>query len=513
MLFNSLQFIAIFLPIALIGYYLAGSFGRAPAAAWLCFTSLAFYADWLFPSPFVLILVGSILVNYSFGLGLIRTQSRPRLQSAILALGVAANIGLLVYFKYLFPFLGFLHDLGVLHVDFAQVILPLGISFFTFTQIGYLVDCKQGVAKERGFINYVLFVTFFPHLLAGPILHHREIMPQFADRETYRFRIENLAVGVTLFVIGLAKKVLIADTIAGVADRGFAHPEALLVWGSWASLLAYALQIYFDFSGYSDMAIGVARMFGVRFPANFNSPYKAASIIEFWQRWHMTLTRYLTLYLYNPVAMWITRRRVAKGLSVSRRATRELPAFFSLIVGPLVFTMFLAGVWHGAGFNYMIFGLLHGMYLSVNHAWRVFGPKAPQAPSPAVARWLVRAGQTSLTLLCVFIALIFFRAPTTTAAFQILAGMVGLHGIDHSLATVGLHDSLTIAGLFLFVWLLPNSLQLTNAFAPVLSHIEEPFLRWLAWRPNLAWGLACGLLFAVSLAEISRPTRFIYFQF
>jgi alginate O-acetyltransferase complex protein AlgI len=513
MLFNSTTFIAEFLPISLIGYYLAGRISTVAAAAWLCMVSIAFYAYWRWPSSFVLLMCGSIAFNYTCSILLTYAQNSPKWQNLILAFGILCNISLLFYFKYLFHLFGFLHDIDPNLPDFGQVVLPLGISFFTFTQIGYLIDCKQGLAKERGFVNYVLFVTFFPHLIAGPILHHREMMPQFADRKTYRFDPENLAVGATLLIIGLAKKVLIADTISGIPDRGFAHPEALLLWGSWATILAYALQLYFDFSGYSDMAIGIARMFGIRFPPNFNSPYKATSIIDFWQRWHMTLTRYLTLYLYTPMAMGMTRRRAAKGLSVSRRATAEFPAFFSLIFLPTLGTMFLAGIWHGAGLNYIIFGLLHAFYLSANHAWRIFGPAAPKLPRPMPIAWGIRAAQTLLTLLCVFVAQDFFRAETTGSALQLLAGLAGLHGIDRSSATIGLHDSATIALLFLAVWVLPNAQELTNAFAPILGKVEAPFRRWMAWQPNMAWGIGFGLIFAISLATISRPTRFLYFQF
>ena len=513
MLFNSLAFIAVFLPAVLAGYYLLGRVSKFAAAAWLATASIGFYAYWLWPSAYVLLLLGSIGFNYSCSLLLINAERYRMRQDWILTFGIVGNLGLLFYFKYLFPLLGFFRGIGAVRSDFGLVALPLGISFFTFTQIGYIIDCRQGLAKERGFVNYVLFVTFFPHLIAGPILHHREMMPQFGDRQTYRFRAENLAVGTTQFIIGLVKKVLIADALASTADSGFAYPQSLMLWGAWVTILTYALQLYFDFSGYSDMAIGIARMFGVKFPPNFNSPYKATSIIDFWQRWHMTLTRYLTLYLYNPVAMWVTRRRIARGLLVSRKATAELPAFLSLIAVPTVFTMFLAGVWHGAGLNFMIFGLLHALYLITNHAWRVFGPAGPQKEhSPAVA-WGIRAAQTLLTLVCVFVAQIFFRAPTTSGALQILAGMTGLHGVDRSLAAIGLHESIAVVVLFMAVWLLPNAQELLNAFAPILGKVRVPSWRRLIWQPTFAWGLVYGLMFAICLAEINRPTRFLYFQF
>ena len=237
----------------------------------------------------------------------------------------------------------------------------------------------------------MLFVTFFPHLIAGPILHHKEMMPQFAQPENYRFKAENLSVGMMLFVIGLAKKVLLADGIAPYADAGFAAPGELMFWGSWGASLCYALQLYFDFSGYSDMALGLAKMFGIRFPLNFNSPYKAGSIIEFWARWHMTLTRYLTAYLYYPVAMAVSKWRTERNLPVGTQGVATPGGFAGSIILPTVYTMGLAGIWHGAGFQFLVFGLLHAMYLSVNHAWRIFvvGRKPAAAPDgPDQARRL-----------------------------------------------------------------------------------------------------------------------------
>src|ERR1700733_8450756 len=322
MLFNSIEFIFFFLPVALVGYYFFAHLQHRFAAIWLCVASLVFYG-WWYPA-FVGLLAGSVVFNFLLGRILLSLADVPRRQNWILAIGGCANIGLLLYFKYLFPLLGFFKDVGILDRDFGTVVLPLGISFFTFTQIGYLIDLKSEMAKERSFVNYALFVTFFPHLIAGPIMHHKEMMPQFVHPETYKFRVQNMSVGLTVFVIGLAKKVLFADRIAPWAEAGFASPDHLGLFASWGTVLSYSLQLYFDFSGYSDMAIGLAKMFGIHFPLNFNSPYKSPSIIEFWQSWHMTLTRYLNLYLYNPVALAITRRRMAKGLPVGRRGTETL---------------------------------------------------------------------------------------------------------------------------------------------------------------------------------------------
>ncbi len=366
MLFNSHIFIFVFMPLALLAYYLLGRINHRAAGVSLVVSSLVFYTWW--NPPFVLILMGSIAFNYSISHWITRNEGFDRRQSAILILGVAANLTVLVYYKYLFALVGFLDTIGATSLKIDPVLLPLGISFYTFTQIGYLIDCRQGMAKDRDFFDYCLFVTFFPHLIAGPILHHREIMPQFAKSETYRLSRRNMAVGLTIFIIGLAKKVLIADSLIQVSNGGFNAPGTLGLLPSWLTALSFSLQLYFDFSGYSDMAIGLAYMFNVRFPLNFNSPYKARSIIDFWQRWHMTLTRYLTLYLYNPMALSATRRRIARGAPILTRDAKTVGGFVNMIAIPIFITMVLAGVWHGAGLTFLIFGLLHGTYLIINHA-------------------------------------------------------------------------------------------------------------------------------------------------
>lgn len=298
-----------------------------------------FYGWW--NPQFVLLLIGSIAFNYLVSLLILGCTGRNKLQLLVTTAGVAADLALLFHYKYFVTLVNFAQDWGLAGTRLDDIILPLGISFFTFTQIGYLLDCRAGIVKERSLLSYVLFVTFFPHLIAGPILHHKEMMPQFAKPDNYRFRAENLSVGGMLFVIGLAKKVLLADPIAPYADAGFAEPGALGFWAAWGTGIAYALQLYFDFSGYSDMALGLAKMFGIRFPLNFNSPYKASSIIEFWARWHMTLTRYLTAYLYYPVAMAVSEWRGKRGLPVGTQGAATPGGFAAAIILPTTFTMAL----------------------------------------------------------------------------------------------------------------------------------------------------------------------------
>jgi D-alanyl-lipoteichoic acid acyltransferase DltB (MBOAT superfamily) len=513
MLFNSPAFLFCYLPIALCGFAVASRFGRTPVVAWLAFMSLVFYGYWR--PIFLVLLVGSILVNYGAAALIWRTRERPTLQKAWLMAGIAANLGALCYFKYLFPLLHFFHDLFSLQHVFGNVILPLGISFFTFTQIAYLVDLAQGAAEPQDFVSYVLFVTFFPHLIAGPILHHGEIMPQFAEGRDFSLKLPDVALGLSWFILGLCKKVLIADHLSQYADAAFAHPAGLPLSYAWLGALNYAMQLYFDFSGYSDMAVGLARMFSIEIPLNFDSPYKAGSIIEFWSRWHMTLTRYLTLYLYNPMSLAINRRRVAKGKPISRKATRTLAGFASLIALPTLATMFLAGVWHGAGFQFLVFGTLHGVYLSVNHAWRIF--RRDGALLTRVVCW--RPVSVLLTFLAVIVGQVFFRAASSTDALRLLAGMVGRNGVAAipGLPAVLLNPHAWLALLLLpVVWFFPNTQEIlgqakavrANLFSAVFGSAPAAL-----WRPNLVWATSLAGAFLAVLWYMTDTSSFLYFQF
>ena len=526
MLFNSYLFLLIFLPVTLAVYYAVGPLNVRLAALWLCLTSLVFYGWW--NPQFVVLLAGSIAFNYLISQLILHNTARPKWQSMIVAFGVGADLVLLFHYKYFATLLNFLTDLGMTRTTMDDIILPLGISFFTFTQIGYLLDCKAGVVKERSLLSYVLFVTFFPHLIAGPILHHKEMMPQFAQPENYRFKAENLSVGAMLFTIGLAKKVLLADGIAPYADAGFAAPGELMFWGSWGASVCYALQLYFDFSGYSDMALGLAKMFGIRFPLNFNSPYKASSIIDFWARWHMTLTRYITAYLYYPVAMAVSKWRTDHNLPVGSAGIRTPGGFASSIVVPTLFTMTLAGVWHGAGFQFIVFGLLHAMYLSVNHAWRIFvvGRKPAAARQVGVVK---RAACILLTFVAVLIAQAFFRAHGVGDAMLLMQGMVGARGIESlDLSThvaglawgdawrviVGHHMQLLYTIVLLGIaWFTPNAHQILGRYSPALFKPQEAPRAFMRWRPNTAWLVAMLVLLFLCLVNLHKETRFLYFQF
>jgi alginate O-acetyltransferase complex protein AlgI len=537
MLFNSYAFIFAFLPVALVGFHLLNRFGRRAAALWLILVSVVFYGWW--NPQFVILLLASVGLNYIASEAIAAAQRRPKLQMAYLTVAIAANLTALIYYKYLASVIHAATGLGLIESATPDIVLPLGISFFTFTQIGYLVDTKQGVAKDRGLLNYVLFVTFFPHLIAGPILHNREIMPQFGEPATYSFSSENLAVGLSIFVIGLAKKCLLADPISSVVAPGFAAASHLSLFAAWNVALCYSVQLYFDFSGYSDMAIGLARMFNVRFPLNFNSPYKAASIIEHWQRWHMTLSRYLALYLYNPIALGVSRWRANRGLGIARGAQATLGGFSSMVMFPTVVTMGLAGIWHGDGLHFLVFGLLHGIYLTINHALRIFRPRPLNAKAESP---VAHGSKVLVTYLSVLVASVFFRAPSIQSAVHLLQAMVGLHGFDslllpdtvlsrlgslgETMTTFGLVTAVSavefaanlghliwLVLLYVIIWGLPNTQQLMCRFAPALGKIQPGSFKNAEWQLTRGWAVTVGVAACVSVLAIGGTSEFLYFQF
>lgn len=396
MLFNSWQFILAFLPVVFFVYFWLNHARLGLAArTWLVAASLFFYAYWNI--AYLPLILGSMLFNFAIGSGFSpkRSSQRQRVsRKAMLAFGITANLGLLAYYKYA----GFLVENLNLALDHAfqtpEILLPLAISFFTFQQIAYLIDSYRGETAEYDFLSYALFVTFFPQLIAGPIVHHQEMMPQFASRWGVIVRYRNVLRGLFIFGIGLFKKVVIADTFAIWANEGFDGGQTLDFFGAWTTSLAYSFQLYFDFSGYCDMAIGAALLFNIRLPLNFNSPYKALSIQDFWRRWHITLSRFLRDYLYIP-------------LGGNRQS--ELRTYFNLMA-----TFVLGGLWHGASWMFVIWGALHGAALIVHRIWQASGRALP-----GPLAWL-------LTFLFVNLAWVFFRAETWDDAMRVLAGMIDL---------------------------------------------------------------------------------------
>ena len=490
MLFNSPLFLFVFLPICLVAFRLLARISWRGALAVLTLASVVFYAWWDLAHSWPMAL--SILGNFALGLLLVRTRD-GRAGSAVLALGIGLNLAMLGWFKYAGFMAANLEALTGIPLPLEPVLLPLGISFFTFTQIAYLVDVRRRVASEPGLMNYTLFVTFFPHLIAGPIIHHKEMMPQFETRKRHAF-LDDLAAGSALFVIGLAKKLILADPVAKLAAEGFAAAgagETVGMFAAWQAALAYTVQIYFDFSAYSDMAVGLARMFGIDLPVNFNSPYQARSIIEFWRRWHMTLSRFLRDYLYVPLGgnrqgPW--RRHVN-----------------------LMLVMLIGGLWHGAAWTFIVWGGLHGLYLMANHLWREWRGDRPSGPLGRALAW-------GLTLLAVIVAWVFFRATSFGAALEILRGMAGLNGLGLPVAggnALASWQGLGLAaGLLVLAMVAPNSQQIMRRTQPGLGPVAEPErLSRLVWRPDGAWAALLAVLALISVASLWSPTEFLYYRF
>jgi D-alanyl-lipoteichoic acid acyltransferase DltB (MBOAT superfamily) len=516
MLFNSYVFIFLFLPVTLLLFFRLGALGHARAAiAWLVGASLFFYGWW---NPAYLgLLLASLIFNYSMGMLLANARDRgPAPRRLLLGAGIAANLAVLGYFKYANFLLDSINALTGSELEFARVILPLGISFITFQKIAYLVDAYRGDTRDYNFLHFCLFVTFFPQLIAGPIVHHKEVIPQFGQARIFHASSANLAVGLTIFAIGLFKKVMIADNIAHYATPAFSAAQqgvALTLLEAWSGALAYTFQLYFDFSAYSDMAIGLGRMFGIRLPVNFYSPYKATSIIDFWRRWHITLSRFLRDYLYIPLG-----------------GNRKGPArrYLNLFV-----TMLLGGLWHGAGWTFVFWGGLHGLYLVINHAWQAAWRKLGHAVShpTAAGRWFGRV----LTFLAVVVGWVFFRAESFEAAIAMLRGMIGLNGVVlpqayqqalGGLAALGVGFGKSaysgawpwLALLLAVVWLAPNTLDLVRRYRPALNRFPGGLAPragrlWLAWRPTRAWMVVILILLLTSLLNMAEVSEFLYFQF
>ena len=343
------------------------------------------------------------------------------------------------------------------------------------------------------------------------------MMPQFGRTRRFALNPDDVSLGLTWFLMGLAKKVLIADNLMEVADTTFVHAGSLTSIGAMSGLIVYSMQLYFDFSGYSDMAIGLARIFSIRFPLNFDSPYKATSVTEYWQRWHITLTRYITLYLYNPILMAVQRRRIDSGLKTSRKALATPAGFLAMAAYPTIATMLLTGLWHGAGLQFLIFGLIHGIYLTANQAWRHF--RQPAAPRTGMVRFTMMIG----VYVQVIFALIFFRSTSIHTALSLLRDIAGAHGIG---SASSLADAWLAFALFPIVWFMPNTQQILGqeattavpipgpAAPSTLAHEQAPsiFAR-IRWSPTLGWGLVMAALFFAVLVELDRPAAFLYFQF
>lgn len=341
MLFNSYAFIFGFLPITLLLFFAISQLSSYKwAKLWLIVASIFFYGYW--NVAYLPLLLLSIAVNYYLGKTISEVEPKSKLAGFLLLLGLCTNLGLISYYKYAGFFVASANHLLGLNFAIPVIVLPLGISFYTFTQIAYLVDSYRGETEEYDFPTYTLFISFFPQLIAGPLLLHNELIPQFQKARSFALIPENLVRGLAWFCLGLAKKLLIADTVSVLVAPVFDHASQVSLLEAWLGSLSYTLQLYFDFSGYSDMAIGLALMMNIQLPINFDSPYKATSIVDFWRRWHITLSRFLRNYLYIP-------------LGGNRRG--EICRYVNLFI-----TMLLGGLWHGAGWTFVVWGGLHGVF-------------------------------------------------------------------------------------------------------------------------------------------------------
>ena len=465
MLFNSYEFLLAFLPIVVAGYFLSGRLvsrlggkhnqrgnDSRIANLWLVAASFFFYAWWR--AEFVTLLVGSIAVNFIVGRAIVHRGARGLPTKTLLIAGIAFDLALLGCFKYANFFLG----------THFEIVLPIGISFFTFTQIAFLVDAHRRQAAEPDLVNYSLFVTFFPHLLAGPILHHREMMPQFADRENKRVQWDNVARGLALLAIGLGKKVLIADPLAPQVANAFSSATPLTFADAWLAILCYTMQIYFDFSGYTDMALGMAQMMNIRLPQNFDSPYRQRNLQEFWRHWHMTLTRFLRDYVYIPLG--------------GNRGGEAHVAF------AIVATFALGGLWHGANWTFVAWGLANGVGLLALRLWGRLGLRLP-----ALIAW-------APTFVFVNFAWVLFRAPDLSTAGAFLRSLSGARGFEQLQMPV---VPLTVPTLLI---------------ACVLAALPRNSAR-IASETSLAWPLqaATVLLLVAGILSVGNPTEFLYFNF
>ena len=515
MLFTSYEFLFFFFPLTCAVFFAlcAGRAARA-ATAWLALMSVVFYGYW---SPrYVVLLLASVTVNFYAGQWLLKCRAGPSRVSArhVLIAALGLNLAALAYFKYANFFVDTLRAASGIDFAISAVMLPIGISFFTFTQIAFLVDTYQGKVSEARFLPYLLFVTYFPHLIAGPVLHHAEMMPQFGRKETYRFRLDSVLSGLTLLLIGLVKKIVLADGIQPFVAPAFDAPASHLLSGveAWGAVLAYSLQLYFDFSAYSDMANGLSRIFNVELPLNFDSPYKSRNIVEFWRRWHMTLSRFLRDYLYVTLG--------GNRFGLPRRYLN------------LMLTMLLGGLWHGAGWTFVIWGALHGIYLVVNHAWQAALGAIPRRVQSAPSRLTTAAG-VLLTFLAVTVAWTFFRATSLESALRMLSAMAGHNGwvmpiewhaplqgalgaapsglrFDDLTAFAGVRQLAWIAALLAIAWFCPNSQQ-------IMARLGRWHAGGLRLGQMAGWGaLGATTTIICMLAAINASqgvSEFIYFNF
>ncbi len=506
MLFSSYQFILVFLPATYIAFLAAHRIaGWNGAYMVLAAASLAFYAMW--GSVLFAVLLGSLVFNYVMGNHIAARAENPGQARIVMLCGVAANLLLLGYLKYTNFFIDIVNQTAGAGFSHVHLLVPVGVSFYTFIQIGYLIDAYNGQMVRASFPRYVIFGAFFPCVTAGPLVLQREILEQLDQRQGSAFDMRHLVTGLTMFGMGLFKKVALADSISPYADTVFnsvAAGGSVDLLTAWIGALAYGLQLYFDFSGYSDMALGIAFIFGIRLPLNFNSPFKASNISDFWRRWHMTMTRFFTSYIYSGLAMNGMRKSM-------QRQEGRLGRFLRTAALPSIITFLVAGVWHGAGWNMVVYGLIHGIAIAVFLGWREFG----KFELPRAMGWL-------LTMGVVLSALVVFRSPDLDTAGAILANMWGLTSLGFGAVpqpVAGLDVGRAVSMIILqgaIVLLLPNTQQILHR--DWISSDEKPAdapleAGLLTWRPAISGAITMALAYTVSFTSMGSGTTFLYYQF
>lgn len=486
MLFDTYVFIFAFLPIVLLGYFSLNHYRLLLAGkVWLLGASLFFYSWWNI--SYLPLILASILINYAVANQVTACSKREKnivSRKAIFIFGLLFNVGLLGYFKYADFFILSSNFLIGIDTELLHIVLPLAISFFTLQQIAFQVDVYEGLAKEHNFIDYAIFVSFFPQLIAGPIVHHKEMMPQFQQLRSKILNYKNLTIGLFIFSIGFFKKAVIADTLSVWVMNGFDNSEVLTFIDAWITSSSFVFQLYFDFSGYSDMAIGLALMFNIKIPINFNSPYKANNIIHFWQCWHMTLTHFINAYIYTPII------KSMKNIT------------FTKVMWTTILSMGICGLWHGASWTYLVFGILHGIALVVNHCWRKYKLKMP-----TILAWF-------LTFSFINFSFVIFRAQEWEDVLKIYKGLAGMNGFRLPLSFEGNLELLKQYGIEFGESLYGGAsiatlvvLLLLILFTNNTEHLQKNF------KPNLTYIIFVGLMLLAGMGSLGDTIEFIYFQF
>jgi alginate O-acetyltransferase complex protein AlgI len=503
MSFTSLQFIFVFLPLAYAGFVVAHRYGGAHYAInVLALVSLVFYA--MFGTQLLLILLVSMIFNFAVGNVIACLKDHPTVAKNLLVGAVVVNLGLLGYLKYTNFFIDFANQVVGSSYSHFDIAVPLGVSFFTFVQIGYLIDANNGQLLKHDFARYIVFTAFFPCVTAGPLVMQREMMEQLSDPKSPAFDVRRVTIGMTMFAMGLFKKVVLADSIAPFADGVFTGAQnglSLDAATAWIGSLCYTLQLYFDFSGYSDMAIGIATIFAVKLPLNFDSPFKSTNISDFWRRWHMTMTRFFTAYVYSGLAMSGMRKGMSMRLG-------RVGRFFLVAAFPSIITFLVAGVWHGSGWTYVIYGTMHGVAIATFLAWREFsGVKLP-----APAAWLL----TMVTVVC---GLVMFRAPDVATALTLLGHMWGVAGSSADVAAVTIDSAQALSMIVILgsiTLLLPNTQQILHHEWPVIDTKPDEVASaagLVTWRPTFGTAFVSACIFTIAITSIGSSSGFLYYKF